>query len=439
MTLQAANDYSRLVFDENAALVGPDGATLVTTIAASGATDLFVMSHGWGNQAADAENLYAAMFPLIDAALPNAAGAAYLGVFWPSIWFPDAPAGQSAEVASAVAAGAPGQADAVQSGAEIATALAVSLPAHADALHTMGALIDAGVAAVDSGAPTDHDAALGTFHSLFQSVFATPQQATEDSGESHLINTADPRTAYAAVSEAMGSAPPAADTQGLGDVFGTIWNGAKDALRVGSYYTMKGRAGTIGAQGLGPFLTRLHQAAPGLRVHLIGHSFGARLVSYSLAGIPSAAASPIASVTLVQGAFSHWCFTEAAQNPFGSAGGLCGVTDRVHGPYAATFTSADWAVGVWYPKASCLAGQDAQDYEGPGRWAGMGSDGYQGVSPTAALTLPLGAGTQLDAGTFYDVDANAVITDTSQSSFAGAHSDIRHPEVAALIAAAATA
>ncbi len=436
MTQQTAADYARITFDENGKVVGADPSA---ALVASGATDLFVMAHGWGNQTSDAESLYAAMFPLIDAALPNPDGAAYLGVFWPSIWFPDPPPAAAAQVSGAVAGGAPGQADAVQSGASITQVLAQSLPEHADALHSMGQLIDQGVAAVASGQQTDHSTALGDFHELFRSVFTTAPQAVEDNGEAALLDAPDPRTAYAAVSQAMGSAPPQSDTEGLADVFGTIWNGAKDALRVGSYYTMKARGGTVGTQGLGPFLTRLHQSAPGLRVHLVGHSFGARLVSYALSGIPSVDASPVASVTLVQGAFSHWCFTEAAHNPFGSTGGLCGVTDRVHGPYAATFTTADWAVGVWYPKASCLAGQDAEDDDGPGRWGAMGSDGYQGVSPNGALALPLPSGARLDPGTFYRVDANAVIADTHQSAFAGAHSDIRHPEVGALIAAAATA
>lgn len=437
MTQDTAQNYHRLMFDENGGLTG-SADDLIAAIAAPGVTDVFVMSHGWDNQQAQAESLYAAMFPLIDAALPDASGAAYVGVFWPSIWFPDPPAAQAPSVAEAVSSGSPGQADVGHTGAAMAAAVAAAMPQHADALSTMGGLIDGGVAAVQSGTSTGQQAALDQFHQLFQTVFDAPPQSVEDGGESALVSASDPAAAYSAVADAMGSAPPASDTEGIGDIFGKIWNGAKDALRVGSYYTMKARAGTVGTNGLGPFLARLHEAAPALRAHLVGHSFGARLVSYTLAGIPSAAQSPIASLTLVQGAFSHWCFATAADNPFGSRGGLCGVIDRVHGPLAATFTPADWAVGIWYPKASCLAGQDAQDSDGPGRWDGMGADGFQGVSPEASLILPLTPGTTLTAGTFHRVDARSVIRDTSQSSFAGAHSDIRHPEVAALIAAAAS-
>jgi len=50
-------------------------------------------------------------------------------------------------------------------------------------------------------------------------------------------------------------------------------------------------------------------------VHLIGHSFGARLVSFALSGVGAPAASPVASLLLLQGAFSHWSFAHAQDTP----------------------------------------------------------------------------------------------------------------------------
>jgi hypothetical protein len=73
---------------------------------------------------------------------------------------------------------------------------------------------------------------------------------------------------------------------GLGNPFKKLWDGAKDALRIATYWQMKTRAGVVGRQGLGKVLTRLVNEVPGLRVHLLGHSFGARLVSFSLSGFP---------------------------------------------------------------------------------------------------------------------------------------------------------
>ena len=66
----------------------------------------------------------------------------------------------------------------------------------------------------------------------------------------------------------------------------------------------------------------------------------------------------------------------------------------------------------------------------------MGADGYQGVA-AHEIALPLGGRETFVRSEFHRVDANHVINDTNASAFAGAHSDIRKPAVAALIAAAA--
>ena len=79
---------------------------------------------------------------------------------------------------------------------------------------------------------------------------------------------------------------PGSSAQGQPNPFSTLWNGAEEVLRSMSYYEMKNRAGVIGQKGLGPMLGKLAAADRGIRVHLMGHSFGARLVAYSLSGLP---------------------------------------------------------------------------------------------------------------------------------------------------------
>ena len=89
---------------------------------------------------------------------------------------------------------------------------------------------------------------------------------------------------------------------------GKMWNGAKEVLRVATYWQMKQRAGVVGRDGLGPLIDQLNARSPGTRIHLIGHSFGARLVSYALSGMHAASTgtpSPVKSLLLLQGAFSH--------------------------------------------------------------------------------------------------------------------------------------
>jgi hypothetical protein len=430
--------------DGGVAAGAEDVATLVSHIRDSGTQDLFVMSHGWGNSEEVADQLYRGMFRLLEGSPGVPSSARFLGVYWPSLWFPDPPADADRELSRSrdAAPPPPGQADAAVSGTTIARSLADGLSgSDRDDVKRMGQIVDAGLEGVAAGESQEvQQQRLEEFHALLGKVFATSpssEAAAEDAGESALFTTDDPVAAYGKLSAVMGSAPSEGDVQGIGDFFGKVWNGAKDALRVGSYFEMKARAGDIGRDGLGSFLVAVKAAAPTVRVHLVGHSFGARLVAFSLAGISSPEQSPVASLTLVQGAFSHWSFSDGSSD-LGIIGALSGFQNRVKGPLCATFTSADWAVGNWYPKASFLAQQDNQDSEGASRWGGMGADGYRGVL-AKDLALPLTGQETFTPGEFHRVDANFVINDTSAGPFAGAHSDIQKPEVAALLVAAARA
>lgn len=440
----AGHPYWELSFNKSGNLTAPGSDELLAEVAASGITDLFMMSHGWGTSADTAHGLYEAFFPLVAETtkqMPGIGPIGFAGIFWPSLWFPDPPPKAAAQVAESVQAGRPGAANAVLSGREIADTLSASFddPEQQANLEQMGRLIDEGIEGVGKEAHESQDARLTQFHGLLQTLVRHDPQPEEDAGETSLFSTDNPESDYSTISEVVGSSTQlgAAD-EGIADVFGKVWNGAKDALRMASYYEMKARAGDVGSNGLGPLLERLRAQQSGLRVHLMGHSFGARLVSFALSGITSADVSPVASLCLIQGAFSHWSFAPLQSMPFSTAGALNRYANRVHGPLVATFSEHDWAVGRWYPRASFLAGQDAE--ASASQWGGMGSDGFQGVSPAGSLTLlSVGEAYSLEAGSFYRVNGSAVIADTSQSPFSGAHSDIRHPEIAWLaVAAAAT-
>ena len=126
---------------------------------------------------------------------------------------------------------------------------------------------------------------------------------------------------------------------------------------------MKNRAGVVGKRGLGPLLAKLSDRGGAPRIHLMGHSFDARLVAYSLAGPRSdqtGAASPVKSLTLIPGTFSHFTFGAPLMIDPTRSGALSGNGDRVNGPLLATFSSADRAVGWRYPAASMLANQDGE-------------------------------------------------------------------------------
>lgn len=439
-----------LVFDEKGRLTAPGRDAFLTELRSEQVADLFVLSHGWGTSEAGARSLYDRMFPLIAAAAQGHGGlgvVGFAGIFWPSLWFPDSPKATGPQAAGSIQAGTGAVVDVsagtqALTGEEIASSLApgFSDPDQRDAMTEIGRLIDAAAAA---GAAESEDAKrqrIEQIHGLLRTLAPDGAQggAFEDSGESALLDATDPTEAYRATAEAFGSAPPGSSTQGLGDWFTNAVNGAKDAVRVLSYTVMKTRAGDIGRAGLGPLLAEVRRQAPSVRVHLLGHSFGARLVSFALAGVGTPADSPIDSLVLIQGAFSHWSFAHAQDNPFGRPGALNGVADRVHGPLVATFTPLDWAVGVWYPKASFLARQDTSAGVA-GRWGGMGADGFQAVNPARAISMPAAGGTAYGfaPGSFYRVEASQVVNNTQGQPFAGAHSDITKRQVAELAVAAA--
>ena len=92
----------------------------------------------------------------------------------------------------------------------------------------------------------------------------------------------------------------------FGDFFSGIKAGASRLLNLATYYQMKERAGVVG-KALNGMLASMRQLRPDLRIHLIGHSFGARAVTAAVDG--PVAVQP-ASLALLQGAFSHNGFTE---------------------------------------------------------------------------------------------------------------------------------
>ena len=224
----------------------------------------------------------------------------------------------------------------------------------------------------------------------------------------------------------------AAAIAGLGDALGGLLHGAKEALRQATYWQMKNRAGTVGRNGLGPVLGRL---PAGVRVHLVGHSFGARLVSFALAGLPAGAPSPVRAVTLLQGAFSHFAFASPLPFDAGRSGALAGMLARIDGPLVACFSSHDGAVGTFYPLASFAAREDAAAADDAlSRWGGMGADGAQGVDAALDGIRGVGSHYAFAPGRALNIDASEVVFRGRPAG--GAHSDIVHPELTWVVLAA---
>lgn len=415
MATIAGLPYYELTYDAGGTLTDDGG--FPAALAAGGITDVFVFSHGWNDSVQSAQSLYQGMFTMIGGMLGSAIKtSAAVGVIWPSLLFPDDEPGAPATPST---------------GAQLAAALTPAFPGQEQNLATMGSLLDQ--------QPQD-STQLVQFHQLVCGLVTTPPLAPEDEGPQAII-TGDPSAVFghaAAMATTEAATTGGDNAEGLPNPFTALWSGAREVLRTMSYYEMKNRAGVVGRNGLGPLIGGFEN----VRFHLAGHSFGARLVSFALTGLPEASvggASPVKSLTLVQGAFSHFAFADPTPCSAVPSGTLACVLNRIDGPALATFTAADRCLGWWYPAASMLAHQNAESlidltYE----WGGMGHDGFQ-QSPAGTTVVMLAQGQPYDfsGGGVYPLDANKVIC-ADLSAFSGAHSDIQHPEVAwAIVSAAA--
>lgn len=140
------------------------------------------------------------------------------------------------------------------------------------------------------------------------------------------------------------------------------------------------------------------------------------------------------SLTLLQGAFSHYVFAPSLPHSTHSGGALRSMEHRVDGPVVACYSRHDIALGVIYPLASSLAGDDASAVGLDKRWWAMGHDGIQAVGQTSRLTLEQALRDGIPGSGCVSVDTASVVRRGGPP--AGAHSDICHEELARVVVAA---
>lgn len=136
-----------------------------------------------------------------------------------------------------------------------------------------------------------------------------------------------------------------------------ISNGLLDFLRVFSFWTMKGRAGIVGANGLAPFLAGFRTSAgqnnTALRIHLMGHSFGAKLLTAAVFGTASLhVPQPVVdTLILFQGAFSQFSFTRNIPGHADVTGFYADVVAQgmVSSPVTVIYSTEDLANATLYP------------------------------------------------------------------------------------------
>ncbi|WP_298462268.1 hypothetical protein [uncultured Cellulomonas sp.] len=371
------------------------------------ATDVLLMIHGWNNDMPAARRMYDALADSIDAARPHVAAArtrriAVVGVLWPSIrWADD------------VAGGGVGLADGE-------TRLRADIADRVEDTTAAARLED-----LVPRLETDPEARREYLRVLRDLLPPADLVDDDDAVPTALRDrAADADVAF----DLAGSATDLENAPELGGgaagfSLGGFLDGARKLLNTVTYYAMKARAGTVGTRGVASLLetivTETGRRGQHVRVHLLGHSFGARVAAAAAAHT----GATVHSVSLLQGAFSHYGFAEDWDGA-GGRGLFQAVPARLSGPLLVTHTRNDTAIGLAYAIASRLANQVA---------AGLGDadDVYGGIGRNGALksSAARGPGGTLGAvGASYDF-APRTITNLRSDEFIADHSAVTGREV----------
>lgn len=170
--------------------------------------------------------------------------------------------------------------------------------------------------------------------------------------------------------------------------FGSIAGKVGQFLNLTTWYLMKDRSGTVGAKGVAPAVRTLRKNAPHIRVHLVGHSLGGRLMAACAKELARRPQVHPDSLTLLEAAFSHYGFS--ADNGRGTAGFFRDVIEKqvVKGPFLSTFSAEDTVVGKAYAISSRLARDNSRDIgDAHDEFGGIGRNGALKTSEVANWPL----------------------------------------------------
>ena len=370
-------------FDEFGDFVDRPGFDAFLASVADAPTDVFLLSHGWKNSFTDATQLYTGLMGQL-AAVADAADYRPLavGVIWPSkAWDEEDDSNEGLNEA-------------------VYESLSPSRASPAGFRHDVlrvGQLVTAGRL---TAAERAEFAALLRRH-------AEPPAEADDAGNF------DPDA-------------PAEALEGIG-------SSTRDLFRAFTYWQMKKRAGGVGSTGVRAAAAALQTRFPLARVHLVGHSFGCKVMLAAVAGPGEPLPRPVQTLVLLQGAVSYEAMAEQVTNTHSPGGYRDAVeVSRVDGPIVASYSRLDTACGRLYPLASRLAGQVGELEGLLDRFQALGAKGALGVRDD----LDHGPVLMNEVGTAYGFTGTGVWSvdgGTGASAFITGHSEIQTPQVAWLI------
>lgn len=410
--------YYVVPFDADGLCTGPQTRQHLVD-AASGYSDIFLFSHGWNNDWTTATGRYESFIRGVQALrrehhLPMPAGYKPLlvGIFWPSqalAWF-------DSEVGPGFAGGDPvrqDQAAGLDQGVlrDVAQALpaarrerfyALAQADRVDAAEAreLAEMLAAATRADDEGARGD------------------APSATDLLVAAQSIEAPAPDLNQVGISDGVAADPQAAI--GLGDLASKL--DPRNLLKPFTVWQMKDRAGVVGHRGVAPLLQALLDGSQA-RIHLLGHSFGCKVVMTALC-TPASLSRPVESALLLQPAISQYAFADAVPDRDQVKGGFALAPERVRRAIVATYSDNDVALTKLFHLAVRRSDdrgelQFAGEGSTPSRYAAMGGFGPQASG--ARFTSIQDPGGDYDFG-----DGTRILAVNGTRTISG-HGDISNP------------
>ncbi|MBB3753738.1 hypothetical protein FHT44_006260 [Mycolicibacterium sp. BK634] len=407
-------------FDKEGTCVGPRTRQRLLGDATT-ASDIFLFSHGWNNTWPTALNRYNEFITAYLAVRQHITGPprpgyapVLAGVFWPSAVLVGADE-QAPQIAAAPDLGA--LAPDTQDLLELTANLSSELTARASELLTKDRV--------------NEQEALEAARLLTKALGKAPDelgQAEPDATELLDIARQLSQSANQSVSRRVGGL---ADTGGAAEPEVAALSDLLDPrqlIRAATVLMMKDRAGRVGATGVSQTLLALRAANPDAHIHLIGHSYGAKVVLSALCAPSAADSVTVNSVLLLQAATSCYCFAPAGAIPGSDlAGGYSHAPARTAKPIMSTFSKKDVPLTRLFHLAARRdrdlgEPEIASESPVPSRYAALGGYGPQGV-----------ASTTVDAAfppTDYTFGADPKIVGVRSDEVISGHGDVANPATA---------
>ncbi|GAA4418641.1 hypothetical protein GCM10023187_52240 [Nibrella viscosa] len=391
--------------------------SLIDLVKEESITDLLVISHGWKNNRDDANYIYVNLLEQLSVQLENynyefnerRFGA--LLVFWPSRWL---------------------------GGEDYRIALNTQLEEIEYFLTTeneKNLLLEAKEEAKFIGI-SDHNPR--RFLQLIKKIQAPDknplQLEPEDKVYEHLDPSEEVELLARLVDDESIDSPSDGHAAGFGQFTYWLVDAAQNFVNNVTYSRMRERAGVIGWNGLHKVLSKLKENVDGVKLHLVGHSFGARLVTAAVSSNESGKRLEVDTLTLLQAAFSQYAFASKKSVPLLETDGMFRnvISDNlVKGPILITYSKNDISIRKYYELASKLVPRHVGTHIRRGNelnlYGGLGNNGAQEIGAITGVVLNDNANYTFSKGLVYNLDADQYIL---------GHSDILKPGIAKVILSA---